>query len=176
MAKANRIRAASKDINGTRKKGVPRDYSRRREWLHGNRDFDGASCLAYPFSRSTNGYSIITLTGSGQMSVHRYMCLMVHGEPPSDEHEVAHSCGNKNCVNPKHLRWATKAENAADRLLHGTHGRGEKNGMAKLSAEDVKEIIAKRGVETGRSLAKRFGVSAAQISNIQLGRQWSYKN
>lgn len=163
-------------IYGDPKAGAERSqpYGVRRRWLNSHLGLDSPECLLYPFSQNPNGYSIITLPGGRMMSAHRYMCTATNGAPPSTEHEVAHSCGNRQCVNPRHLRWATKSENAADRLTHGTDPRGSKNGNAKLSEADVREIVSLRGIETGRSLAKRFGVTAAQISNIQLRRQWRY--
>jgi hypothetical protein len=118
----------------------------------------------------------MSLGGNVEMLAHRYVCEKAHGPPPSPEHETAHSCGNRPCVNRWHLRWATKVENAADRMLHGTDPRGEKNGHAKLARSAVEEIISRRGIETGRSLAKRFGVTPTQISNIQLRKQWVYPN
>ena len=41
-----------------------------------------------------------------------------------------------------------------------------------LSQDDVDEIRRLRGVETGRALAKRFGVDPSTISEIQLGKRW----
>jgi hypothetical protein len=151
-------------------------YGSRRKWLDDHAGNTGDDCLIWPFAKPRDGYPLVTLPGGLQIGAHVYMCEKVHGARPSQDHEVAHSCGNgrKGCVHPEHLRWATGAENAADRLVHGTDGRGEKNGMAKLTRADVSQIIALRGIETGRALAESFGVTPAQISNIQLRKQWAY--
>lgn len=148
----------------------------RREWLnkHALPWGDKDQCLIFPFSLSPNGYGQATGEDGDPTGAHRYVCEAEHGPPPSPEHETAHSCGNRCCVNRWHLRWATREENAADKLLHGTDGRGEKNPKAKLTRPEVDEIIRLRGIETGVSLAERFGVTPAQISNIQLGKQWTY--
>jgi hypothetical protein len=52
----------------------------------------------------------------------RVMCKLAHGPAPTPKHHAAHSCGkgHEACINPKHLRWATPRENAADAKLHGT--------------------------------------------------------
>lgn len=154
----------------------PRGRLSRRAWLDKHAVFfaDPAQCLIFPYGCSSNKYGMATLEDGDLTGAHRYVCEAAHGPPPTPEHETAHSCGRKPCVNRWHLRWATAEENAADRLLHGTDGRGEKNGRAKLARSQVDEIIRLRGVETGRSLASRFRVTPAQISHIQLGKQWTY--
>lgn len=30
-------------------------------------------------------------------------------------------CHNRGCVNPRHLRWGTRQDNIADRILDGTN-------------------------------------------------------
>jgi hypothetical protein len=45
------------------------------------------------------------------------VCVAANGEKPTFSHEVAHSCNNGKCINRHHLRWATRAENMADRKL-----------------------------------------------------------
>lgn len=54
---------------------------------------------------------------------------------------------------------------------------GEKNPMAKLTEEQVKEI--KRGFAKGKTdmeLAKQFNMSRQGINNIRKGKLWSYVN
>lgn len=65
------------------------------------------------------GYGLIRIDGV-MCRVHRLVCIRRHGPPPTDDLEAAHSCGNAGCVNPRHIRWATRFENAADKKLHGT--------------------------------------------------------
>jgi DNA-binding XRE family transcriptional regulator len=71
------------------------------------------------------------------------------------------------------LRWATAAENSADRILHGTHPIGELNPRAKITGAVAKEIRGLRGVATQMAIAKRFGISQQTVSQIQSGKLWS---
>ena len=89
------------------------------EWLLDHVSFEGEECLIWPFNKQ-NGYAgCISADGRRQYAC-RVMCKLAHGPAPTPKHEVAHSCGkgDEACINPKHLRWATSAENGADRKLH----------------------------------------------------------
>lgn len=132
----------------------------------------GAECLDWPFARSEKGYGKI---GKGTR-VHRLVCERVHGPPPSPDHDAAHSCGrgHMGCVNPQHLRWATKSENQMDRLAHGTDNRGEDHPLAVLTEAQVMEIWASRGRVTQRALAERYGVAVGTIGNIHRGATWGW--
>lgn len=128
-------------------------------------------CVLWPYGRMANGYGRIKVDGFTH-NAHRLVCTWKNGPAPSDTHEAAHSCGNRLCVNPRHVRWATREENMADKIIHGTDPRGESNWSAKLTAEDVREIIASN--EPGVTLAARFGVCSATISFIRRGLRWKH--
>lgn len=43
--------------------------------------------------------------------LHRYVHIILgNNPPPSSKHTVDHSCRNRACINPDHLRWATASE------------------------------------------------------------------
>jgi O-acetyl-ADP-ribose deacetylase (regulator of RNase III) len=80
------------------------------------------------------------------------------------------------CVNPDHLRWGTRLENAADKVAHGTMARGERVGSAKLTAaqvEEIRERYAAGGIAQ-EALGREFGVVHATISRIVSGRSWEH--
>lgn len=131
-------------------------------------------CIQWPFFVQGNGYGTFTI-GRKTFAAHRWICQAVHGAPPTKAHQAAHSCGNRWCVSPKHLRWATPSENAADKLLHGTDGRGEKNHVAKLTANDVRDIRVRLAAgQTQVSIAALYNVTQANISAIKRGVNWSH--
>lgn len=135
--------------------------------------FEGDECLLWPFNRNKSGHGTIKVDGKNRL-VARVICSELHGPPPSDKHEAAHSCGRGNfgCANGGHLRWATRAENEADKLLHGTSNRGERHGMAKLSTVEV--LAIREMAVPSRQIAKAFGISQTMVSKIKRGEAWAH--
>ena len=84
---------------------------------------------------------------------------------------LRHTCDNPRCVNPAHLLLGDKRLNMKDALERGQHRCGERDPTAKLSNQNVIEIrdALARG-ETGRALARRFGVAESVISQIKTGK------
>jgi len=137
--------------------------------------FEGDECLEWPFATLEDGYGVWGL--DGRMSrAHRHICALAHGAPPSDRHQAAHSCGKGHlgCVNPRHLRWATPAENQHDRLAHGTAGRGSRCGTSKLSEADVRSIRQMAGKVSQTEIAVQFGVKQSTVSGIVRRRSWGW--
>ena len=147
------------------------------KWLLEHSDYRGDDCLIWPFRGSTDGRGYGHLTVAGRtVKAHRYMCTLAHGEPDGDQTDAAHSCGRGHlgCVNPRHLRWASKVENSADKVLHGTHLFGEAAPWAKLTESDVLYIRSKSGMVSQTALAEQFDVSASLVGLIQRGLRWKH--
>lgn len=93
--------------------------------------------------------------------------------------ELRHLCGNRMCINISHLTTGTRKENLADREMHGTVPRGERNPFAKLSEQQVKAIIAMKQHKTHRTatdLARIYGVTTQHIRRLWRGEKWAYLN
>jgi hypothetical protein len=130
------------------------------------------TCILWPFAIASNGYGV---TGSGpSRGAHRAACIIAHGSPPSPDHEAAHSCNVRSCVNGKHLRWATVEENMADKIGHDTHLRGERNHQAKLTEADVLAIRTMEGRFILREVSERYGVSICTVHRIWRGEAWTW--
>lgn len=86
---------------------------------------------------------------------------------------IRHLCNHPPCVNPEHLACGTDRENADDRRVAGTHPKGEKCHLAKLTVEHVHEIIAKKG-ESVSERAMLYGVSEQAIKDIDMNRTWCH--
>lgn len=136
---------------------------------------EGDECLLWPYGGG-KGYGSVNLDGRKQIAS-RIVCDATHGVPPTDRHEATHSCGNGHlgCVSPQHIRWGTHAENMADTVGHGTSGRGQTHGMAKLTDDAARQVkrLALAG-KAHRHIASTFGISKTQVSNIASGRAWKW--
>jgi hypothetical protein len=146
-------------------KGIP------MKWLMEHATYEGTDCLIWPFARNPDGYANM----GGERPI-RIMCRLAHGEASTKAHQAAHSCGNGKggCVHPKHLRWATRKENALDSLHHGTRARGEKQGHAKLTENQVREIrrLYNAGGISQSEIGRRFGVSVQAVWDITHFVNW----
>lgn len=130
-------------------------------------------CVLWPHGQGARGYG--KLWGDGIMqSVHVLACRARNGPAPSLKHEVAHSCRQPLCMNYRHLRWATHAENMADTIRHGTSTRGERHGAAKLTTADVHEIRRLTRTMTSSELGSLFNVSRASVNHVLAGRTWAW--
>lgn len=138
--------------------------------------FNEDGCLIWPFGRHKDGYAQGSYPGIATKHACRAVCELSHGEPPTPEHEAAHSCGNGTggCINPRHLSWKTHVENEADKVEHGTLLRGSRHTNARLTESDVREVRSLFGSMTHEKIAERFGVSRATISLIASGATWGW--
>lgn len=155
---------------GGKTKGPPNDAL---AWLNNHVNYDDSECLIWPFSLSPRGYGLVHING-WPYRANRIMCEKHHGKPPSRKHHAAHSCGNNACVNPKHVRWATPAENEADKIIHGRTTRGSANGRAKLTEQDVLAIRSAGKEVFHKTLAALYGVSDTLICDIRNYKVWAY--
>lgn len=133
-------------------------------------------CIFWPYAKNTFGYAVMSKR-HGTRSVHRIMCIEVHGACPSKKHEVAHECGNGHlgCITPRHLSWKTRSENQMDRVQHGTSNRGERQWNAKLTDARVIDICERlRMGERQVEIARDEDVGFKTISDINTGKTWRW--
>lgn len=132
-----------------------------------------AECITFSGRQQPNGYGRVSVDGTYRRS-HVYACERAHGPCPPDKREVAHSCGNRMCINPSHLRWATRRENLADHITHGTTNRAERAASARLSWADVFSIRRRYagGDVTQRALANEYEVHLMTINDVVNHRTW----
>lgn len=137
---------------------------------------DGDACWEWPGSLTRHGYGRVlrSLGDKKHSAAHRVAYETAVGPIPIGLC-VCHRCDNRRCVRPDHLFLGTIADNNTDKTLKGRCPRGEDHGNAKLTEEQVVEILAAlSGGARGSDLARKFGVSEPAISMIRNGLRWPH--
>lgn len=102
--------------------------------------------------------------------VHRLAYEETYGPIPAGMF-VCHKCDIPSCCNPQHLFLGTAADNIRDMVRKNRcrraypKNRGAGHFAAKLSDDMVREIRSSN--ESGRKLAKKFGVGPSTISRVR---------
>lgn len=74
--------------------------------------------------------------GDGRIVIaSRLSVELATGQAPPEERNVLHSCDNPPCVNPRHLRIGTQAENVQDMVSRGRARGGADGGWATRRAK-----------------------------------------
>jgi hypothetical protein len=121
------------------------------------------------------GYTAVQLSREGvttQWLVHRLVMLAFEGPCPEGL-EVAHQDGIKTDNRLSRLRYDTPRGNNADKIEHGTHREGERMHHAKLTPDNVREVMANSpSTEAARALAEKFDYDSGNIWKIWRGETW----
>lgn len=131
-------------------------------------------CCIWPFSKISTGYGNFRL-GEKNLLAHRYALSLYTGIPYDNELHALHApeiCHSPACINPKHLRWGTPAENASDKRTDGTLLRGETVAQSRLTESQAKEILLSK--LSSDDLGKLFQVSRTTVANVRAGRSWAH--
>ena len=138
-----------------------------------NRTRSGVRALS--LNRFKTGYLYVNLySGTSEKRkalVHRLVAEAFIGTAPEGS-EVCHNDGNRSNNRVENLRYGTRIENQADRLLHGTSAIGEQNSAAKLNEEEVIAILSTDG--THSEVAAIYKVSPSLIAKIRRGEVWKH--
>ena len=104
--------------------------------------------------------------------LHRHIYRMCHG-PIEKDAVVRHTCDNPLCINPAHLKEGTHQDNVQDRVDRDRSARGERNGRAKLTEANVRDIRSLTKVPNSQ-LAWMYGVDRKVIYNIRRRKSWRH--
>ena len=135
-------------------------------------------------SKTLGNYLMVNLSAEGNCHpayVHHLVVDAFYGIKPTREWQTRHLDGNSHNNMLDNLALGTAADNAQDRIRHGTQTRGERNGTAKLTNRKVQWIRDLHAASQAKNsninfninnLAEMFDVSRTTVSNIVNGKNW----
>ena len=120
-------------------------------------------CIECSTHHKCNGYTRISINGN-EKPLHRVIYELLKGEV-SDQLVIRHKCDNRFCCNPDHLEVGTQGDNVRDAVERGNLNRGIKNGMCKLTGDQINDITKSKA--RSRVLELQYNVSRKTIYNIR---------
>lgn len=136
---------------------------------------DEKSCWEWTGAKTKDGYGKIGIARDGvtrNLRAHRVSFEYINGSIPP-ENCICHHCDNPSCVRPDHLFLGTVWDNNHDKEKKNRDSRGERNGQAKLTEEDVRIIreMYHKG-HTQENIAEIFNVGQTCISKVVRKTRW----
>jgi hypothetical protein len=104
-------------------------------------------------------------------TAHDYAWEVENGPVP-DGFSVLHKCDHAPCCRGDHLFLGTHRDNMDDMVSKGRNVFGTKSAFAKLTEEDVQNILDDH--RSNRQIAKDYDVSRQLIDGIKAGRRWTH--
>jgi hypothetical protein len=129
-------------------------------------------CWEWQASTYSNGYGRIWVDEAVRIA-HRVAWKITYGVYPTLD--LLHSCDNKQCVNPNHLREGTNVENAADAAERGLMQKGIDRWNAKVNPQLVKNIRQWNadGISHVR-IAQQLGLGVNTVGSICRRQTWKH--
>lgn len=115
------------------------------------------------------GYPLALANGL-RTTLHRQIYMQQTGRQLPTDVFVMHTCDNKMCINPAHLREGTAADNMRDAANKDRMVHGERHHRAKLTVDRARNIA--HSDEKLRVLADRHGVSITAVHAVKHGKTW----
>lgn len=156
------------------------DLGRVRRLAAGTNSYAG-KILAPIINRKT-GYPYVKLCKQGKTKKAKLHLLVAEAfldKPPNENFIVNHVSGVKTEAAVSNLEYISRSDNTKHAIAMGLQSLcyGTDNGRAKLTDEQVKEIIARSilGDTTQAEIAKIYGISKTYVNNILKGKYRSSK-
>lgn len=136
-------------------------------------------CLEFSGLKDSKGYGRVWINGK-KVFAHRFAYCVAKGIQLEDIDGlvIRHACDNPSCILPSHLCAGTSQQNANDMVERKRQAFGSRNGRAKLTEDDVRNIISeyipRHPLFNTRALSKKYGVTPNYIAAICRGEKWKH--
>ena len=132
-------------------------------------EYAAKRCWKWTASQRNGGYGGFWILGKKQLA-HRVAYELANGVI-SDGACILHSCDNRLCVNPEHLREGTLSDNSIDII-----SRRRRSTSLTLEPWSVLFILWARSELpiTQSEIGNVFGVARRTVRDIERGHTWSH--
>jgi len=143
------------------------DLSPHRQELFWAKVNKAEGCWEWTAAKVHNGYGVFTLSGDRQQVAHKYSYRLHFGEV-QDGLDVDHTCHNRACVNPRHLRAITHKQNQENRAGAQANSKSGVRGVHYDNRTDAWVATVRHG---GRKrFSKRFKTLEEASMAVQAAR------
>lgn len=117
-------------------------------------------CRDHGYRLGVDGYSNVMHNGR-YIGRHVVALIQATGEQPNGRYAL-HSCDNRRCIEPTHLRWGTQADNMRDKVERARYGKANK---PILPSVDKLEGMRQDGM-TLQQIGGTYGVSRQAVHKM----------
>lgn len=142
-----------------------------RFWPKVDRRSNPDGCWLWLGAVAPSGYPNFWLNGTN-VGAHRVALELKLGRPIGPGLVARHTCDVRACVRPAHLIEGTYLDNERDKHARGRGARGERQGLARLTADQVAQIRTDR--RSTRAIARAIGVSQTTVRDVLSRRTWRH--
>lgn len=141
-----------------------------RFFLFISRNVANDGCREWDGALDKDGYGHTT-RGKKSIGVHRAAYELFVGDIPRGK-LVCHRCDNRRCCNPAHLFIGTPLDNYWDARAKGRACIGDKNGLSKLTSDQV--ILIRKDTRRQIDIAAEYGILQTTVSAIKTRQNWKH--
>ncbi len=130
------------------------------------------NCRLWTGSLDDDGYGKSQI-GGNTYGAHKVAMIVSMKSEIDKNLKVRHKCRNKNCIEIAHLELGTAQDNVNDQIRDGTKLEGGKHHCAKLTDNDVKNIVDQKDKISKTELSNQHNISVQTIDDIYKGKTWN---
>lgn len=132
-----------------------------------------SGCWLWMNYHDKDGYGQVLFNGKVQRA-HRVSWILHNGDEIPSGMLVCHKCDVTCCVNPAHLFLGTPAKNMQDRDTKKRNAFGTRNGISKLTDDDVINIFYDK--RPYKEISEQYNIGESNIGMIKGRRTWKHLN